>query len=160
METPSVLPHLTARERSGLFYMHQHGYSLRAISRRLNRSHSTLSRELKRNARPHGQCYCDRFAQKRADERRRTPRHSKLNVNQKLIHYIEQKLALGWSPEIISGRIHKDYPRKMDMRISHESIYQRLYRDAGLGCQMYLHLPRSHRKIERKAASFPLSLSR
>jgi IS30 family transposase len=54
--------HLSARERMGLFYMHQYGYSIREIARRLDRSHTTLSRELKRNARPLEQGYCDHFA--------------------------------------------------------------------------------------------------
>jgi len=58
--------HLSARERMSLFYMRQAGYSLRHIGQRLGRSHSSLSRELRRNARPLGQCYCDRYAQHQA----------------------------------------------------------------------------------------------
>ena len=43
--------HLHQRERMCLFYLLQSGFSLREIGRRLNRSHTTLSREVKRNKR-------------------------------------------------------------------------------------------------------------
>ena len=40
--------HLTIAERSKLEILKESGYSCRAIARHLNRSHTTISRELKR----------------------------------------------------------------------------------------------------------------
>ena len=138
--------HLSARERMGLFYMHQSGYSLRAIGRRLGRSHTTLSRELKRNARVSGMCYCDRAAQYYADQRKRLPRYQKCYQHETLRHYVDDKLALGWSPEIIAGRLKHDYPRQLSLRVSHETIYQWIYRDAAKGGHAYKHLVRAHKR--------------
>lgn len=68
--------HLNARERMSIFYLHQMGLTHRAIGSRLNRSHSTISRELKRNKRHIG-CYCDRTAQMYTDTRKSIPRHAR-----------------------------------------------------------------------------------
>ena len=83
--------HLNPRERMSLFYLHQSGLSLREIGRRLNRSHTTLSRELDRNQRRFG-CYCDHFAQNMADNRKALPRHQRRYLNQKLFEYVITKI--------------------------------------------------------------------
>lgn len=143
--------HLSARERLGLFYMHQYGYSLREIARRLGRSHSTLSRELKRNARPiahHG--YCDRYAHTQAVKRQQIPRSQARYQCKALRDYVFRQLAIGWSPQIIAQRIQKAYPRQHHMRISHETIYQWLYRDALTGGSQYLWLVRAHKKRRKQ----------
>ena len=38
-----------------------------------------------------------------------------------------------WSPETISGRLKVDFPCTISIRMSHEGIYQWVYRDAGEG---------------------------
>lgn len=143
--------HLSARERMGLFYMHQYGYSIREIARRLDRSHTTLSRELKRNARPLvKQGYCDHVAQHLADQRKRQPRHQKRCMNSELRSYVHCKLNLGWSPEIIANRIKRDYPRQSVFRVSHEAIYQWVYRDAVNNGLLYKRLVRTHKKRKKQ----------
>ncbi len=129
--------HLSPRERTGLFYMYQVGYSLREIGRRFHRSHSTVSRELKRNGRPFGQCYCDRFAQREANARKNQPRHQHVYRNQVLRAYVNEKLRLGWSPEIIAKRLPRESGLGQPWRVSHETIYLWLYREAGGGGQLY-----------------------
>lgn len=54
--------HLTPRERAILFHLTHYGLSYREIGRRLNRSHTTISR-------PSGWCYCDKAAQHYAEKR-------------------------------------------------------------------------------------------
>lgn len=56
------------------------------------------------------------------------------------------KLAVGWSPEIISHRIKRDHPNNHGLRVSHETIYQWLYRDAAQGGQAYQLLVRAHKR--------------
>ena len=141
--------HLSARERMSLFYMHQYGYSLREIGRRLHRSPSTLSRELKRNARRSGG-YCDWHAQKRADERKRLARHQRAYQHLPLRSYVFAKLKSGWSPELIAGRLRKDFPRSPKMRASHETLYQWVYRDAKSGGDVYKDLVRAHKKRQKR----------
>lgn len=142
--------HLSPRERTGLFYLAQAGYSLREIARRFHRSHTTLSRELKRNGRPSGQCYCDRFAQRQANHRKQQPRHQHAYHNHALRDYVTEKLQLGWSPEIIANRLPRESPLSQKLRVSHETIYQWLYREAGDGGQLYRCLVRAHRKRRRQ----------
>ncbi|MEJ2447046.1 MAG: IS30 family transposase, partial [Anaerolineales bacterium] len=52
---------------------------------------------------------------------------SKLAKNQRLRDYVLENLQEDWSPQEISGRIKMDYPLDMEMRISHEAIYQYIY---------------------------------
>jgi len=142
--------HFNTRERMCLFYLQQSGVSLREIGRKLNRSHSTISRELKRNKRFSG-CYCDRAAQGFAEDRKAKPRHTRRASNQKLKHYVLQKLKIGWSPEIISNRLRRDYPySKKKMCISPETIYQWVFKDAEHGGTLYTHLVRSHKKRRKQ----------
>ncbi len=142
--------HLNTHERMGLFYLHQSGLPLREIGRRLNRSHTTLSRELKRNKRVMG-CYCDHAAQRFADERKAIPRHTRRHSNRKLRQYVTEKLKTGWSPEIISNRLKRDHPHsKKKMRLSPEAIYQWIFRDAERGGTLYTHLIRRHKKRKKQ----------
>ena len=42
-------------------------------------------------------------------------------------HRADRRWATAWSPEQISRRLVRDFPDDVDMRISHEAIYQALY---------------------------------
>ncbi len=146
--------HLNSRERVSIFYLHQMGKSYRQIAKIINRSHTTISREIKRNKRTIG-CYCDQAAQKFADIRKSTPRHFRKLSYSKLKHYVVTKLKLGWSPEIISNRLKRDYRQNNLMRITHEGIYHWIYNDALAGGSYYKYLVRCHkkRKAHRKYGS-------
>jgi transposase, IS30 family len=142
--------HLNQRDRMCLFYLLQSGLSLREIGRRLNRSHTTISREVKRNKRIIG-CYCDRAAQSFAEKRKAIPRHKRRNSNEQLRHYVVEKLWLDWSPEIISKRLNRDFPySKKKMRVSHEAIYHWIYNDAEQGGTLFKRLVRNHKKRKKQ----------
>ncbi len=142
--------HLNARDRMCLFYNHQAGVPLREIGRKLNRSHTTLSRELRRNKRLFN-CYWDEAAQQFADARKAKPRHTKRASNEKLKQYVLGKLKIGWSPEIISNRLKRDYPHsKKTMRLSPEAIYQWIFNDAEQQGTLYTYLVRSHKKRRKQ----------
>lgn len=78
---------------------------------------STIYREIKKNkgCRAYFLERADRFARKRAKTKRR-----KAHIVGAVRTLIVRKLKLGWSPEIISGRIRKDH----GLSISHETIYR------------------------------------
>lgn len=93
------------------------------MARVLNRSPSSVSRELKRNFPQCRQLYVSRIAHERALMKRKSRgRHDRLK-NEAVRLYVISHLKEGWSPEQISGRI------KLDLRenISHEAIYQYVY---------------------------------
>lgn len=142
--------HLSANERMKIFYLQQYGCSLREIGRRLDRSHTTISRELKRNSRPYHFGYCDRFAQHQAESRKAIARHEKKFGYKRLVAYVHKKLALGWSPQIIANRMVVEYPSQSRLRVSHETIYQWIYHDARRGGDLYKHLVREHKRRRKQ----------
>ena len=102
--------HLTEHERYHIYLMNQQHCTLTEIAKAMGRSRSTISREIKRNTEGNGYRYkqAHRFAQTRHQQK---PKHIKLNDELKLrlgelaAPHIQQKLALYWSPEQISGRL-------------------------------------------------------
>lgn len=115
--------HLSIEERESLQYMWWERKSIRAMARALNRSPSSVSRELKRNFPPEYQLYASRLAHERALIKRKCRgRHDRLK-NGRIRDYTITHLKEGWSPEQISGRIKLD----LNEKISHEAIYQYVY---------------------------------
>jgi transposase, IS30 family len=101
------------------------GDSYAAIARRLGRSTSTVSREVKENE--GRQRYRAWAADRRADDRACRPKPTKLSQSPGLVAYVENGLELHWSPEQISSRIIDEFPDDPEMRVSPETIYQELF---------------------------------
>jgi IS30 family transposase len=99
---------------------------MRAIARRLGRSPSTVSRELRRNADRRG-AYRPTTAHALAWHRASRPKPAKLHTNQQLRRIVEQDLERKYSPEQISGRLRLRFPEHPEMWVSAETIYQSLY---------------------------------
>lgn len=118
--------YLSLLEREQLRDLRRDGLSIRAIAAELNRSPSTISRELRRNAvSPRG--YLPHTAHRTSVARRRRPREPKLLSNVTLGAYVQAKLNKKWSPQQISHRLIKDFPDAPEMRVSTETIYQAIY---------------------------------
>ena len=112
---------LSLEERCTLAQLHQAGHSLRQIAAALDRSASSLSRELKRNSgRQVG--YKPSYAQEQTGSRRW--RGARLERDGELRALVLSGLARGWSPEQIAGRLKQ---QKAATTISHESIYRFIY---------------------------------
>lgn len=126
---------LSLQEREDIAVWRAQQVGVREIARRLGRSPSTISRELRRNvhrqdvAKYGGPAYRASRAQQRAEQRRARPKPSKLLAHPPLQRYVQSKLEgrQRWSPEQISERIRVEFPDDERMRISHEAIYQALY---------------------------------
>lgn len=103
------------------------GMPIRAIARELNRSPSTVSREVKRNAHPASGAYRPYAAQARADSRRPRPKVGKIALNAELREYIQVKLDKRWSPEQIARSLKREFPDRPEMHVVHETIYLALY---------------------------------
>jgi IS30 family transposase len=97
------------------------------IAERLGREVSTISREVKKNAK-YKRCYRAVRSNTKAKEiRHRQKQLKQLEENEQLKNYVFEHLRLKWSPEEIAKRLKVDYSDDMTMRISHESIYTYLY---------------------------------
>jgi IS30 family transposase len=142
--------HLTEQERYVISHLHIAEFSLREIARRLNRHHTTISRELKRQDPLYDETvYWYDWTHPEALKRRRKARHHRCRSNKKLSNYVEHKLKQDWSPETIAAKLKIDYADNAKMRISHETIYRWIYINAKSGGTLYHHL-RRRRKKRRK----------
>jgi IS30 family transposase len=93
------------------------GETLRQIAASLDRSPSSIARELARNDSAQG--YVPVYAQQQAQARRWTG--SKLQRNPTLQAEVLRHLAAGASPQAVSGRLKRERGQSI---ISHESIYR------------------------------------
>lgn len=120
--------HLSSLERDRIAVMSAQGASLSQIGAQLGRDKATISRELRRN-RPQGRrsAYFSQAAEERARMRWMRSHHRERIKNPVIRAYLEEKMALKWSPELIAGRLGLDHP---GLSISHETIYQYLYAEA------------------------------
>ena len=101
------------------------GDSLRQIAADLERSPSTVCREVHANGGRRG--YRALAADKAAWRRARRPKMAKLARCRRLRGMVEAKLAQRWSPEEISGWLARTYPNRPELQVSHETIYQSLF---------------------------------
>ena len=101
------------------------GLSMRAIARDLNRSPSTISREIGRHGGRQG--YRASEADRRAWEQAKRPKRCKLARYPRLRRSVIRLLQGKWSPEQIAGWHQRHYAGDMTMQISHETIYKSLF---------------------------------
>jgi len=122
--------------------------SMRWIASNLDRSPSTISREIRRNG---GR---DNYRASRADQstwdRAHRPKSCKLACNPELRDAASIKLKLEWSPQQVSGWLKHEYAENEEMQVSHETIYKTLFIQArgALKKELQQHL-RSRRAIRR-----------
>ena len=122
--------------------------SVRSIATQLERSPSTISREINRNG------GYDKYRATNADQaawnRARRPKPCKLACNRSLTQIVEAKLQLQWSPEQIAGWLKSEHPEDECNQVSHETIYRSLFVQARgvLKKELLAHL-RSKRTIRR-----------
>lgn len=143
--------HLSLNERYVIHHLCLYGLSCREIARRLERHHSTVGREIVRNGPRHeGDVYFHEAAQRRAEARLRWPRSWRRRDHRRLHLYVVTGLRNDWSPEQIAGRLRRDHAADARMRISPETIYQWVYRDAAEGGRLFDHLRRHHHKRRKQ----------
>ena len=113
---------LSLEERCAIARFHENGQSIRQIAATLDRAASTISRELARNKTYGRQRYKPAHADEQAWARRW--RGSRMERQPELQRHVLDRLAMGWSPEQVAGRLTLE---NSSLRISHESIYRFIY---------------------------------
>jgi len=112
---------LTLVEREEISRGLESRLSLRCIARQLQRSPSTISREVKRNG------GTDHYRAVQSDQaawdRAHRPKRCKLACNRALCRTISKKLQLNWSPEQIAGWLKREYREEEHNQVSHETIF-------------------------------------
>jgi IS30 family transposase len=116
--------HLELEERCRLRGLMEMGLSIGEIACRLGRHRATIHREIGRNRCVDG--YRPESAARRAWARKL--RGSKIERSTRLGAHVEDRLAMGWSPEQIAGRMELEGSEHV---ISAESIYRHAYSPGG-----------------------------
>jgi IS30 family transposase len=149
--------HLSLEEREKLVAFKEAGLSLRDIAKRLDRSHSSFVRELKRNKTGLGKrsneylifryvpCRAHQKALKRGIKQR-----TKAPLKETLIWlFVREHLRkpFSWTPEEISGRLPKAHLGKS---ICTEAIYQYIYSKQAKRYKLWELLPNARKKRMKK----------
>src|SRR5215472_5854151 len=116
---------LTSAEREEISRGLANGASFRAVSRRLGRAASTVSREVRRYG--GRRVYRAAVADTRAWARSRRPKPCRLATRPALREAVATKLAAQWFPQQIAGWLRRAYPDDPEMHVSHETIYLSLF---------------------------------
>lgn len=125
--------HLTREERYQIYALKKAGHTQSEIAKELERSPSTISRELSRNR--GGRGYRPKQAHRLACERHAS---NARQIDEATWRFAKARLREDWSPDQISN--HAD--------ISHETVYQRVYADKRAGGSLWKHL--RYQKQRRK----------
>lgn len=142
---------LTSNDRYILAALGRQGLSVKDIADHLGRHPSTIYRELERNS-----CHkIDGSYRPSKAERRTRARRSRSRRNR---HFkdtdfvlVRELLRKKWSPEQIAGHIR--LYRLMKRCISHETIYQYIWRDKSLGGDLWRHLRQSSKQARKRHRS-------
>lgn len=117
--------HLTREERYQIYALRQAGHKQSEIAHVLERSASTISREMARNRGQRG--YRPKQAHSMAVDRRAMNART---IDEATWQFAQEKLLLQWSPEQISAHAS----------ISPETVYQRVYADKREGGLLWKNL--------------------
>ena len=134
--------HLSLEERHYIEVSVKNDKTSSEIANDLNRSQSTVSREIKRNAGQRG--YRHLQANRKAQERHATKNKS-IKLTSEISSITSDYIRIDWSPEQIAGRL------KIEgiVDLHHETIYQYILADKKHSGDLYTHL-RHQSKTYRK----------
>lgn len=149
--------HLSLEEREKLVAFKEAGLSLREIAKILDRSHSSLVRELRRNKTGIGKRSNEylifRYIPCRAHQKaikRGVRQRTKAPLKETLIWlFVREHLRAPdhWTPEEINGRLPRIHPGKS---ICTESIYQYIYSKGARKYKLWELLPNARKKRMKK----------
>lgn len=151
--------HFTLEERKYLQKLLSEGLSMRKIAEILERSPSTISREIKRNKAKHKPERSDNpywYNHWRAQTlyicRRRSNKLRAFQPDTDEWNFIVDGLNKFWSPEAICGRWKKLYPARKPLHFS--TIYRYIARKQFPDIQRKTHLRRRGKRIQTRNANY------
>ena len=143
------MSHITSEQRYTICTMLQNGYSQTEIARVINKDKSVVSREIRRNADGRSGEYKSDLAQRKylkRQEYKAKPRTFTAEVEE----YIRDKLELKYSPEQIAGIAKKNG----ETCVSHERIYQFIWKDKRQNGKLHLNLRNKGRHYKKRSVIY------
>ena len=152
--------HFTLKERKYLQQLLSEGLSFRKIAAILERSPSTISREVKRNRakrKPHRKTdnpywYNHWRAQNLYIQRRRRCAGHAIMPDTEAWEYVITKLRIHWSPEAICGRRKLTHPNEKPLHYA--TIYRYISRGYFPQISRKIHLRRRGKRVQTRNANY------
>lgn len=138
------MKHLTVEQRYAVSLLSAQGKTQKEIAEAIGKSKSTVSRELSRNCDGRSGKYNYELAHRKY-RKRMEEKPKKIRFTGQVKIFVESKIREDLSPEQIVGTAKKENVRC----VSHERIYQHVWRDKKRGGTLYRHL-RTQGKRYRK----------
>lgn len=138
---------LTENERYQIYALNKAGHHQQYIATLLQRSASTISRELRRNKGLRG--YRPGQAQRLSDNRRNRA-HKARKIDDWVRHDIETLIRQELSPQQVVGYLERD----QKLSLHHETIYQLIYADKAAGGDLYQHLRIASKPYRKRYGSY------
>lgn len=138
---------ITLHERYVIAALRKRKMSMREIAHELRRAPSTISREVKRNLSTQARYSPEKAHSYAVARRRRSRRNSHFSQDDWVL--VEHLICLDWSPRQVSGwlKLHGH------LLISHETIYERIWRDKDRNGELWCHLRQSNKKRRKRYRS-------
>jgi len=138
---------LTEHERYQIYVMNKAGHCQTAIAHWLDRSPSTISRELRRNRGLRG--YRPGQAQHMTDARRREA-HKARKLTTEVIGWVEALISQQLSPQQVVDYLRRHHK----VTLHHETVYQYIYTDKAEGGGLYRHLRVASKPYRKRYGSY------
>jgi len=139
--------HLAYEQRCQIYTLLKRGDSKTEVAKAIGVDYSTVSREVKRNSGKRG--YRFKQAHQKATARRSKVSGKTRKMTLEVRLYVEKMMCeQQWSPEQIAGRLKVSGTAS----ISHESIYQFVWKDKKKGGSLYKNLRRCGKKYNKRGS--------
>ena len=135
--------HFTLVEREYLYENYKSGKSLRDMAKQMQRSPSSICRELNRNQNKDGSYHPWRATILYLCRRKAVKKPFRLEKDRDLAAWVTERLLRYWSPEVISARWRMEHP---GVKLSASTIYSALKAGKLEGCSAVKHLRRHNRR--------------
>jgi IS30 family transposase len=143
------MAHITVEQRYQIQALLAAEKKPKEIALILGKDKSVISRELSRNRLQNGK-YKPEIAQQYYRHRRKQCRKvSKMQIPE-LKEYVDKQLLEDKSPEQISGIMRKE---EHSLSLSHEAIYQYIWKDKSTGGELYKNLRNQGRRYQKRGNS-------
>ena len=140
---------ITLSDRYTIYYERKQGKSYTVIAKILGKHRSSIYRELSRNKCPSHGYYVVEKADSYSRSRRSVSRRNRYYQDNDFT-IIRQYLRENWSPEQITGYLRSKGERAM----SHETIYQYIWRNKVDGGSLWSHLRRSTKQRRKRYKAY------